>query len=1526
MDTPAVSARLIGAIFVEKGLITDEQLEQALQQQESTGERLGEILVTQFGVSRLDLAGALAEQWAEYERPRTDEQHGEAAQAAPPPAPAPSTDEEVGQKRPIGEIFIERGLITEAQLEDALAEQRETGQRLGEILVGKGIVNRLALASALADQWAGLQKLRPPAPADVLPAVPVPQPTDPFGVVEPGSLDELRSSIGALQARLDERTNRDGPPDQDWRRALDEVTADLGSRIVAVEGRLAQAGPELARDVADLRAAVEELGDRRAGDARPAEQALAQVSELTGRLELLETRLSAAVATMDDRHTTVLALEETISASHALAARVDALETGLERQDHLRANGADAWREPLERVAAELGARLEALEGAGTGLPPDVRGELAELQRTVAALQEQGATLDETAARELAARVDALEAARAEHEERLREPPAEPWRDPLEQMAREVEERLASLGRDVEQRSGPLAAGIEGVRTELAALRERVDARGAVDPVALTALHDRLDELEAPSAGAERIEVLRHDVEGRLQELADARSSELSRLEQLERRLGEIDPQRPLAETAELREAMSSVRARIEQVAQETVATLGQRLDRLEAGLGDARDAEARTTIEELRGRIDRAAVEASAGLAGRIEALEERLAATSRLETGLSELGGRVDELAGAVEGGVAGRLEELQARLAGLETRAQDVRDDVARRGVDELRGRIERAVVEISAGLTERVDAVGERLPAFQQRIAELETRVAQARDEQAHRAIAELREHVDDAVNEGRAGLEERVAGVEARVAGAGVEHIEAGMEALARRVDEVDTHADERAGALARELDEARRAHGDAVAGVTGQLAELRDGLDRAVSRDELEARFDRLERTAAELGVLTPRIDELTARADLLSVELERDLRGELDEARSTLGRSLESLSAQVRELGSRLGGLDHAVGAELRPRVEELQVSLDGLSARADAHAHEDLRARIDELERRTDGTVEREQLDVLAGELRESVETARRTAESAASRDEVDAALAGLHSSVEELGCRVGGLDHALAAELRPLADGLRSAFDELAARVDEHGHAELAHLSGRVGQIERLVSDVVRHDQLEAAVGDVRAAVDDVRSAAAGRAELEELRLRIDEADQGDRLTGLDARLAELERRTAAQSEREQALRSSLEEISDGLGGDLDALGARVEGVDSGFRTELAAAVERGAAADERLRLELAEGLAALDQRITPRAELDGVRHRLDALDDVLAEARGLGARAAEDAADARRAADEHAAELAQRLADVEQGVRDEVARAAAADTQRHQALADAVTAIGERLGRLESDAGADALRRAVEQLDDRVRDVAVRAAEAWLEGERELRRDLEALAATVEERDASAIEARAALQDDVDRATASLGWRLEKVEEALHSAEEIERLEAAVAQVERRLELQLAQADAQVKGTEKALRKGLKSLAARIAEGEAAYLEAGAALRGSIERLGGAIGETDARIAERETGALPSDADGFVAFAPTGDGYRLVELVGPAPEVGDSVTVPEVDETLVVTRVARSPLPLDARPCAYLERRA
>jgi hypothetical protein len=64
---------------------------------------------------------------------------------------------ETAAKRRLGDIFVERRLITEEQLEAALTAQRASGGKLGEILVDLGMVTRVALAGVITEQWDDLR-------------------------------------------------------------------------------------------------------------------------------------------------------------------------------------------------------------------------------------------------------------------------------------------------------------------------------------------------------------------------------------------------------------------------------------------------------------------------------------------------------------------------------------------------------------------------------------------------------------------------------------------------------------------------------------------------------------------------------------------------------------------------------------------------------------------------------------------------------------------------------------------------------------------------------------------------------------------------------------------------------------------------------------------------------------------------------------------------------------------------------------------------------------------------------------------------------------------------------------------------------------------------------------------------------------------------------------------------------------------------------------------------------------------------
>lgn len=131
----AVSNRLIGALFVERGLVSQSQLVVALELQQETGQQLGQILVERFGVERAELAKVVAEHWARM---------GEAKEDVSTRASE--------SWRQLGEILVSRGFVTREQLVQALDRQRLTGERLGEALVGQGVISKFELAGSLAEQ------------------------------------------------------------------------------------------------------------------------------------------------------------------------------------------------------------------------------------------------------------------------------------------------------------------------------------------------------------------------------------------------------------------------------------------------------------------------------------------------------------------------------------------------------------------------------------------------------------------------------------------------------------------------------------------------------------------------------------------------------------------------------------------------------------------------------------------------------------------------------------------------------------------------------------------------------------------------------------------------------------------------------------------------------------------------------------------------------------------------------------------------------------------------------------------------------------------------------------------------------------------------------------------------------------------------------------------------------------------------------------------------------------------------------
>jgi hypothetical protein len=125
--------------------------------------------------------------------------------------------------------------------------------------------------------------------------------------------------------------------------------------------------------------------------------------------------------------------------------------------------------------------------------------------------------------------------------------------------------------------------------------------------------------------------------------------------------------------------------------------------------------------------------------------------------------------------------------------------------------------------------------------------------------------------------------------------------------------------------------------------------------------------------------------------------------------------------------------------------------------------------------------------------------------------------------------------------------------------------------------------------------------------------------------------------------------------------------------------------------------------------------------------------------------------------------------------------------------------------------------------------------------------------------------------------------------------------LEALEARLSALEQRLEAgEQASPEASAQSAEEQLRADLRALAERL------------------ERL-----EAVTQEQPRPTGRIAAvESEGYVAFVPTATGYRLVTRSEAPPEPGTTLMLEDEESPLVVVRYGRSPLPFDARPCAYL----
>lgn len=150
MDQADFPWRQLGTLLVDEKLLSQDELERALSEQRRTGQKLGQILVDQGSMSGTSLARALAKQHGIELRNRFDELDDDEPDSV---GTATATLKPVGGWRPLGKVLLDGGLVSDDQLDEALAEKRaHQDRRLGAILVRLGHISGATLALALAEQ------------------------------------------------------------------------------------------------------------------------------------------------------------------------------------------------------------------------------------------------------------------------------------------------------------------------------------------------------------------------------------------------------------------------------------------------------------------------------------------------------------------------------------------------------------------------------------------------------------------------------------------------------------------------------------------------------------------------------------------------------------------------------------------------------------------------------------------------------------------------------------------------------------------------------------------------------------------------------------------------------------------------------------------------------------------------------------------------------------------------------------------------------------------------------------------------------------------------------------------------------------------------------------------------------------------------------------------------------------------------------------------------------------------------------
>ncbi len=133
--TDLVGDMMLGQILLQRGQILEDHIHQAVKAQRATSMRIGDVFVKIGACSRTQVADALSHQAALR---RVRQNLGESSVQKVQKLDTRGTGLKLVGEAMLGEILVERNVITRRQLERALEFQKQSGTRIGEALVKMG--------------------------------------------------------------------------------------------------------------------------------------------------------------------------------------------------------------------------------------------------------------------------------------------------------------------------------------------------------------------------------------------------------------------------------------------------------------------------------------------------------------------------------------------------------------------------------------------------------------------------------------------------------------------------------------------------------------------------------------------------------------------------------------------------------------------------------------------------------------------------------------------------------------------------------------------------------------------------------------------------------------------------------------------------------------------------------------------------------------------------------------------------------------------------------------------------------------------------------------------------------------------------------------------------------------------------------------------------------------------------------------------------------------------------------------------